>query len=269
MSEFKFLCPVCSQHIATDSTASGSQIECPTCFQKIVIPQAPSTPSKYILSATQYIKPPPVPTLPQPASTPQRRGIEQAAFLALLLVCVAGVAFYVVHKAKTRMEPPPQTVTTNATDVLDEPLTWRMDLDQAAIPDKPASGRVHRRPFVCERAVFQNGALALRQGPAHDTEATVNLYFTTEQASELSQKQFNIRPGDPKPPVRIVFRWKEGDLHVSEPFTNGYALKLQFGPVESDRLPGKLYLSAPDHFRSFLAGTFTADIRSLPPQKQR
>ena len=67
MSEFKFTCPVCGQHIAADSTASGAQIECPTCFQKIIIPQAPRADSRYILSATQYIKPPPVTPSPAPA----------------------------------------------------------------------------------------------------------------------------------------------------------------------------------------------------------
>ena len=41
MSEFKFACPVCGQHITAGSSASGSQIVCPTCFQKIVVPQAP------------------------------------------------------------------------------------------------------------------------------------------------------------------------------------------------------------------------------------
>ncbi len=41
MSEFKYACPVCGQHIKCDSSQSGTQMECPTCFQKIVVPQAP------------------------------------------------------------------------------------------------------------------------------------------------------------------------------------------------------------------------------------
>src|SRR3990172_7995828 len=54
MSEFKFACPICRQHIKSDSSVSGTHIECPTCFQKIVVPQAPAdTESKLILSATQ------------------------------------------------------------------------------------------------------------------------------------------------------------------------------------------------------------------------
>ena len=60
MSEFKFACPVCGQHITADSSTSGGQIECPTCFQKIVVPQAPGVQdTKFILSATQVAKPRP------------------------------------------------------------------------------------------------------------------------------------------------------------------------------------------------------------------
>ena len=60
MSEFKFACPVCGQHITADSSTSGGQIECPTCFQKIVVPQAPeSGNNKFILSAAQVAKPRP------------------------------------------------------------------------------------------------------------------------------------------------------------------------------------------------------------------
>ena len=41
MSEFKYACPVCGQHIKCDSSQSGTTMECPTCFQKIIAPQAP------------------------------------------------------------------------------------------------------------------------------------------------------------------------------------------------------------------------------------
>lgn len=57
MSEFKFACPVCGQHITADSSNSGTQITCPTCFQAIVVPQAPiSGSSNLILSASQASK---------------------------------------------------------------------------------------------------------------------------------------------------------------------------------------------------------------------
>src|SRR5438105_639326 len=60
MSEFKFACPVCGQHITADSHSSGGHLECPTCFQKIIVPQAPaSADPKFIVSAAQVAKPRP------------------------------------------------------------------------------------------------------------------------------------------------------------------------------------------------------------------
>ena len=41
MTEFKFFCPQCGQHIQCDTGYSGTQINCPICKQSIVVPQAP------------------------------------------------------------------------------------------------------------------------------------------------------------------------------------------------------------------------------------
>ena len=41
MAEFKFSCPKCGQHIQCDADYAGAQINCPTCQQAIVVPQAP------------------------------------------------------------------------------------------------------------------------------------------------------------------------------------------------------------------------------------
>src|ERR1051325_7910268 len=61
MSEFKFACAVCGQHITADSEIAGSQLQCPTCFRKIVVPQAPSAADpKFIRSEehTSALQPP-------------------------------------------------------------------------------------------------------------------------------------------------------------------------------------------------------------------
>jgi DNA-directed RNA polymerase subunit RPC12/RpoP len=55
MREFKFNCPVCGQHIKSNVTQSGTTMECPTCFQRIIVPPAPeSDDPKYIVTATRY-----------------------------------------------------------------------------------------------------------------------------------------------------------------------------------------------------------------------
>src|SRR3954453_20880130 len=99
MSEFKFACPVGGQHITADSSASGGQLECPTCFRKIVIPQAPSDPdSKFIVSASEVGKPRPI-TTPNGSTDiaqPARPGIPVVLIVVVVvLLCAGGAAAFV------------------------------------------------------------------------------------------------------------------------------------------------------------------------------
>lgn len=47
MSEFKFSCPHCGQHIKCNEEASGRQIECPDCHHLIRIPAVPGRTADY------------------------------------------------------------------------------------------------------------------------------------------------------------------------------------------------------------------------------
>jgi hypothetical protein len=63
MPEFKFSCPQCSQHIQCDDSYAGVQINCPSCNQAIVVPQAPGA------QAAPPVAPPPPPlSRPGPGS---------------------------------------------------------------------------------------------------------------------------------------------------------------------------------------------------------
>src|ERR1051325_3071374 len=105
MSEFKFACPICGQHITADSKDTGSQIPCPTCFRKIVVPQAPaSSDPKFVLSASEANKPkPPQASAPSQLDpiqkTPESTPIPLALIILLGLACLAGVTLFVFrHK---------------------------------------------------------------------------------------------------------------------------------------------------------------------------
>src|SRR5712691_5169152 len=105
MSEFKFACPVCGQHITADSSASGKQLECPTCFQKIIVPQAPaSADSKLILSATQVGKERPKDTLSQSLALHFPEAAKSApVWGTLILVLLAGgITFFLLRSKFSR-----------------------------------------------------------------------------------------------------------------------------------------------------------------------
>jgi len=60
MSEFKFSCPNCGQHIQGDERWSGREINCPACQQPLVVPsQGSPTPEEIAASSGPVTKPPP------------------------------------------------------------------------------------------------------------------------------------------------------------------------------------------------------------------
>src|SRR5208337_2840965 len=100
MSEFKYACPVCGQHIKCDSTQAGTTMECPTCFQKIIVPQAPaSNDQKFILHGTKVgaERPLPAAVVNAPAATAPapEKGLPWPAIVFGVLVFAAVLGVFV------------------------------------------------------------------------------------------------------------------------------------------------------------------------------
>ena len=93
MREFKYACPVCGQHMKCDSTQAGSVMVCPTCFQKITVPQAPANTQKLILTGTQVggDRPVPIALAGNVAPVPARKNPTWVTALVLVLVAAAAV----------------------------------------------------------------------------------------------------------------------------------------------------------------------------------
>src|SRR5258708_5307341 len=98
MSELKFACPVCGQHITADSSTSGKQLECPTCFRKLIIPLAgPAAGSKLVVTAAEVGKPREASPVYQPLLTAARAsGGNPLATIGIVLVlaCALGAGLY-------------------------------------------------------------------------------------------------------------------------------------------------------------------------------
>ena len=67
MAEFTFSCPQCGQHIACDTSYSGSEIDCPSCQHPIMVPQAAHS------AAAPVAVPPPPPPPPAPSGLATRQ----------------------------------------------------------------------------------------------------------------------------------------------------------------------------------------------------
>src|SRR4051812_12910211 len=151
MSEFKFACPVCGQHITAASTSSGSQLQCPTCFQKIIVPQAPASgESKFILSATQVGKPRPTSTAAgaEPGAQPIRAS-KASMFAAIGFVVLLGAAGATAYVLRDRIFKPaakapapgetaakaPKPIAPAKTYAVPTNIDWSLSLAEVDIPE--------------------------------------------------------------------------------------------------------------------------------------
>jgi hypothetical protein len=277
MSEFKFACPVCGQHITCDSGSSGTPMDCPTCFRKLVVPQATSNaPGSLVLTAALFQSRPATSLSSQTDVIARRlsaaKRVRAIALAVIVLAALVMAAVLVLHLSHNQNTPPALTDTggSRLTESSDGPTptatNWTLNLARAKIPDEPASGRVDGRGFELERATIQLGRLDLRQGPNWPPNVGVSVHLYAQRTEDLAGRTVTIEATRTNAP-RVILRWKnkQGEP-VTEDYHHGYALRVEFGAVSGNRLPGKIYLATPDDPKSYVAGTFNADIRKPPPK---
>jgi DNA-directed RNA polymerase subunit RPC12/RpoP len=277
MSEFKFACPVCGQHITATSESSGTQIQCPTCFQKIVVPQAPAANSKFILNASQADKPRPRQAAleERPAPKAKSRFPAGAGLIALVLLAAAGTALF-AFRSQLGFLNGSNPVVTNATPAAaitvkgDHPVPWTTNLDKVRLPEGQVTGSLRGQDFSTTRATLQGGTFSLRQGRGSPPDLAVSIIFPARRGEDLGGKKIRVTHDQPPPVPRVVMRWKNDEgKGVSKSYTNGYSLLLNFGEPAMGRITGKLYLAFPDDHRSVIAGSFDAEIRAPEVRKKK
>jgi hypothetical protein len=279
MSEFKFACPVCGQHMMCDSSQSGSVMECPTCFQKITAPQAPaSDDTKFIITGTKKgERPAPKFTGAEPGFVPAAKGFPGALVVVIILIFIgAAVAFVyrgTIFKSRSTTlagdtaetnQSPAKSQTPSRSELIAphaSDANWMLNLGGTVnFPDEPAAGRIHGQDFIAERSMLQNGTLTLRSGRSGPVAFGVEINFGGAQPEALAGQSLNIATNAPTA-ARITMHWLDGGQSAMEELEGGYALRLQFGQVAGNRLSGKIYFCAPDESKSYVAGTFNAQIR--------
>ena len=271
MSDVKFACPVCGQHITADSESSGRHLECPTCFQKIIVPQPPALPdSKLILSASKVGKPRPATIVRAPVlvSAQPTVGERVVPLVALVLVLAGGAAAAWVFWLKPPVNhavtaaPRPAQPKQAATVPIPAQIAWSLDTTDLVFPAEPATGAILGHGFKSEKASIQGGVLSFRQGKRWSPELGLSVALPARQADELSGRTLEFATNHPAPLPRITLHWKDQEKQQQkQEFARGYALKVAFGQAAAGRLPGRIYLCLPDAANSVLAGTFEAEIK--------
>lgn len=277
MSEFKFACPVCGQHITCDTRCSGTHMECPTCFRKLVVPAANGGGSPNLVLTASEVSTRPVPQVvgAEPIAGTSRKRFPLAEIALIVVLSVVAGSAYVFRgqlvKA-VRHEPPPgkPPSPSKASQVNAPPASdtcWTLNLAGMKFPEAPAAGRVHGENFLAQKVTLQGGTLNFRQGPSWppDLGFTVNLF--ANRGEDLAGQAIQIEATRTNSP-KITLRWKnDQEQPATKNFRQGYALQLVFGQVSNGRLPGMIYLCTPDDAKSYVTGTFNAEIRKPPPPK--
>ena len=140
---------------------------------------------------------------------------------------------------------------------------WTMQLAGAEIPAAPVSGRIHGQPFKLEKASLENGWLKLAEGKDFFADREMDIVVFENDVTKLSGRTFTVPKQEFGSNPHIWMKWKEpgGNLPKQKAFTDRYAMRLEFGELAGDTLPGKVYLCLPDQEKSFLMGTFEAQVK--------
>ena len=140
---------------------------------------------------------------------------------------------------------------------------WKKDVSTAPIPAAPVSGMAHGVKFKVEKAKIQNGILSLRQGKNFFADQEFKIFTFLKKGENLAGKKFIVKPngGFGSPHVHFSYKIKNKNLPKTEMFMNKYTMKLEFGKVSGKKISGKIYLCLPDKAKSFIAGSFEAEIK--------
>jgi len=144
---------------------------------------------------------------------------------------------------------------------------WTLSLTNMTIPAWPAAGRIHGLDFKYSQAGVSTNILTLHHGTNSPHDLSVLLFFRQRPGESLSGKRFEVSADADSPLREVRIGWKEGGGEkLWQSFTNGYALKLEFGHVTpnnvtgTNRIAGTVYLCLPDTNYSYIAGTFDARV---------
>ncbi len=201
MSEFKYACPVCGQHIRCDSSQAGKVMECPTCFQKITVPQAPSTDdSKFIITGTKVGERPALTVPEYRAAEPEKNFPTALVVTAVILACIAAAAVY-LFRGKIFKSTAPSAPTNQLASGLETNSTRPAAIQLSPAQLSPRHGAIGLGAWNTEveysnvvvtqgtntlyRSDFQPGAPGWRTSNGHWI-ANNNVFIQTAQVMDAS-----------------------------------------------------------------------------------
>ncbi len=151
-------------------------------------------------------------------------------------------------------------------DIAPDAAGWTIELAGVSIPDAPATGRVHGVAFKVEQAPMQVGGVALlqlRQGDDFFADRKFGVMLWESDPAKLSGQTIQWPSSDPnrrKPMIDV--EWKEsGQPLPNRGNVEDFVMRLEFGELKGDQLPGRIYLCVLDREKSFVRGSFVVTVQ--------
>lgn len=283
MSEFTFSCPLCQQDIVCDTQYHGQQLQCPICQGEITAPAAEARPtgSLGIRKTSGEKHTPTIPMLQKQVVVEKKSGAGKTVAVTAGVVVVVVALFFVARYTPLKSHlpaflgggssAPAETAAASGESAPPEtpaappppppPVVWTTNLANLIIPTNAAYGKITTNEFKYDTARVDNGILALRQGKEVIPDMELGVFFGMRPGESLSGKTIEVLPQARVAP-RVWKKWKvAGKTALQQKvYSKGYAMKLEFGEVSEDKVPGKIYISMPDEEQSAVAGSFVASV---------
>lgn len=258
VSQFKFACPVCGQHLEARASEAGHTTECPSCFKKLTVPQAPSQAGNKLmitasLADTRRLRTSRATEQParSPAASSRLPWVYILPALLALVITVGGVLY---------LRRVPAADDANSKTGLQ---LWTDDVKELTLLDTPAAGRLNGRDFAVTTAFWRDTQLILRQNGGEPEALRVQITFPLKGGELVSGKTFRLGPEDPPFATAPKIIWKnENGRDQQEPVAAGYILWIRFDEVSKATISGRIHLCLADPEKSWVAGRFSAEIKT-------
>jgi hypothetical protein len=146
-----------------------------------------------------------------------------------------------------------------------------MKLAGVETPSGPVAGRIQGQAFKMEKVTLEEGWLKFREGKDFFADREIDVVLFENDPAKLSGRTFIVPKEESGINPHIWMKWKEegGNSPKQKSFTDGYALRMEFGQLSEGKLPGKIYVCVPDTEKSFVAGTFEVPIKQTKKKRPK
>lgn len=135
---------------------------------------------------------------------------------------------------------------------------WTLDLDKMKPTADPVAGKVLGTDYNLDKIQLLNTGFSLWSG-----KDWIHMFLNLKPGEGIAGKSYLIKAEDPQGPGRpaIHFHINSTKAPGAAVHSTGYAMRLEFGTEKDGNIPGKLYLCLPDERKSWIAGTFTLNLK--------